>query len=309
MAVDGIDAVLTPNMCVALADRTTGWRWGAHQLVRTPRYVRAGDVPALTHDCGSALLVARRITAPARARLTDTAIAWALDDGRYAIDRHTRNDPVGAPCAVERHDHLGAVALLLADDDHRSQRALAEALGVSQPFVHRLLRRLPADPGAVDRRGGMLDVWWQRRHRPQPERQHWIADIPVWEQVGLAVERLGDGGHEPVVGGESAADVHAPWTTPATAIIHARGLRPLGHPFIPTVEADEATLTVEATRDPLVHALATPATTPVGPLPLAHPAIAARDLEPLASTDERVAEALGRLRRHLQLHGEHRALR
>ncbi|CAN5890232.1 hypothetical protein BH23ACT10_BH23ACT10_26590 [soil metagenome] len=309
MAVDGIDVLLTPDMYVALADRTTGWRRGAHQLVRTSRYVRAGDVPAITRDYRSALVVARRISVPARARLTDDAIAWALDDGRYAIDGHTRNDPVGAPSAVERHDHLGALALLLVDDDHRSQRALADALGVSQPLVHRLLRRLPADPGGVDRRGVMLEVWSRRRHRPQPERQHWIADIPVWEQVALAVQRLDGGGHEPVVGGECAADMHAPWTTPATAVIHARGLRPLGHPFIPTVDADEATLTVEATRDPLVHALAKPATTPVGPLPLAHPAIAARDLEPLADTDERVAEALGRLRRQLQPHGEHRALR
>lgn len=61
------------------------------------------------------------------------------------------------------------------------------------------------------------------------------------------------------------------------------------------MDPHEATLKVEATRDPLVHALAEPRETPAGLLMVAHPAIVSRDLEGLSRGDERVAEMLDRL--------------
>lgn len=221
----GVDVRITQDHRVLLADRTSGWRWGPAPLLRSARYLRTGDVHTIAQEHERAFVVGRRFTEPARTRLTDSGFGWALDDGRFSVDGQVQADTVCEVGDVERRDHLGAVALLLAVDPAQSQRAVAATLGVSQPLVHRLLHH-PAARRAEGDAPALLALWRRRAHRPPPERQHWIADVDLWDQVDLACTRLAAGGHEPVVGGETAADVIAPWTTPATAVVHARGLRP-----------------------------------------------------------------------------------
>lgn len=296
MAQFGIEVLIQPDHFVTLADRSSGWRWGPMPLLRLARYLRSGDVDAIVDDKRPAFLVGRRFTEPARELLTRHGIGWALDDGRFAVDGRVRDDAVQAVPDAERHDHLGAVALLLSLDPTQSQRGIAAELEVSQPLVHRLLSSRELAQAGGDP-SSLRSLWRQRDHRPPPERQHWVADADPWEQVGLACDRLAEGGHDPVIGGEVAADAIAPWTTPTTAVVHGRGLRPLGPPFVPTVDVGEATVTVEASRDPLVHALAGAADTPVGRRQVAHPAIVARDLTSAATRDERVAEMLAHLDR------------
>jgi hypothetical protein len=168
---------------------------------------------------------------------------------------------------------------------------------VSQPRIHALLRRLAATD--VDRRSrqDLVAVWRGGHHDPPSEAQHWLSDASAWEQAARAYDVLESAGHTPVVGGEAAADQLTAWATPATAVIHAKGLRPLGAPFVPAASPDQATLTVHATVDPLVRALAVERDGPVGRRRIAHPSIVVRDLEPLAQRDDRVAEVVDRLQR------------
>jgi predicted XRE-type DNA-binding protein len=240
----------------------------------------------------------RRSTDPVLEALTAAGIAWALDDGRYAVDGRQGLVPVTDPPSVRRRrDLCAALALILAERGGLTQREIAAVLRVSQPRVHRLVHELRAR--GVDRTsiGALAAAWERGGHAPQGEVQHWVADGAAWQQVAQACDRLEVAGHVPVVGGEPAADHLVAWMTPATAVVHARGLRPLGPPFVPVAVSEEATLTVEATRDPLVHALAAEAVTPAGRRRVAHPAIVARDLRSTAGANDRVAEVVDRLRR------------
>jgi hypothetical protein len=298
MVLDGLGVWITPARRVGIADATSGWRWGPAPLLRRARYLRVGDVDTLPADARRSLQVARRISRPARTALSSASIAWALDDGRYHVaDRRGVQPLVTDLPEPGKSDLLAAVALRLSEAPDMTQRRLAAELAVSQPRIHALLRRLAAV--GVDRRSrhDLVTVWRDAHHDPPSEAQHWVSDASAWDQVAHAYDVLESAGHTPIVGGEAAADQLAAWATPETAVIYAKGLRPLGAPFVPAASADETTLTVHATMDPLVHALAVEWDGPAGRRRIAHPEIVIRDLEPLAQRDDRVAEVVDRLRR------------
>jgi hypothetical protein len=308
MVLDGLSVWITPDRRVGIADATSDWRWGPAPLLRRARYLRVGDVDTLPAAARRSLLVARQMTRPARAALSSAGIAWALDDGCYHVgDRRGAHPLVADLPEPGKADLLAAVALLLSEDPQLTQRHLAAKLSVSQPRVHVLLRRLAAT--SVDRynRKDLLAVWRSAHHEPPAEVQHWVSDASAWDQIARAYEILESARHSPVVGGEPAADQLTAWARPATAAIHAKGLRPLGAPFVPAAVPDEATLTVKATTDPLVHALATERDGPVGVRRIAHPAIVVRDLLPLAQHDDRVAEVVDRLAQWSPVRGTHAA--
>lgn len=305
MALDGLGVWITPGQRVGIADASSGWRWGPAPLRRRARYLRTGDIDELPPEDRRSLVVARRITHTALTALSSAGIAWALDDGRYHVGDRESTGPLPGPLPEPRKADLrAAAALLLAERPDRSQRRLAALLDVSQPRVNRLLRQLARSGADPDRREDLIAVWLRSRHDPGGEFQHWVSDAPAWDQVAQAYDVLDSAGHTPVVGGEPAADQFTAWATPITAVIHAKGLRPLGAPFVPATR-DEATLTVEATRDPLAHVLAVERRGPVGDRRIAHPAIVVRDLEPLASGDDRVAEVVDRLRSWTRGGAEH----
>lgn len=305
MALDGLSVWITPDQRVGIADASSGWRWGPAPLRRRARYLRAGDIDELPSEDRRSLVVARRISHTARAALSAAGIAWALDDGRYHVGDRLGAAPLsGGPPAPRKTSMPAAAALVLAEHPHLTQRELARWLEVSQPRINRLLRQF-AENG-VDRfvRDDLVAFWLRSDHNPAGEVQHWVSDAPAWDQVAQAYDVLETAEHAPVVGGEPAADQLTAWATPITAVIHAKGLRPLGAPFVPATR-EEATLTVEATRDPLAHALAVERRGPVGDRRIAHPAIVVRDLEPLASGDDRVADVVDRLRTWSRDRAEH----
>jgi len=166
---------------------------------------------------------------------------------------------------------------LLADAPHR-QRVLAARAGTSQARVSQILAslaamglvaRTPAGYQPVD--WDALADWWLESypgHRGASSYWYSLADLRT--QVVAATKALAAvGGSDPVLCGDVAADLIAPWRRPVRAVIYAHRLTDLaGHGFVPTGSAAEATLVLHAPRDLGVWA-ARPWTRDIGELPVA----------------------------------------
>ncbi len=143
------------------------------------------------------MLVAERATAAALRKLGTAEVPWAPDDGRYRVDAtHARAAPLSTESLPPRRsDPRAALALLLVERPQRSQRALANLLGVSQPRVSRLLRWLVDSGVEISSSEQLSGLWTRSHHDPQDEAKHWFAEHASWRQVGLAYAHLDAAGH------------------------------------------------------------------------------------------------------------------
>ncbi|MBM7500334.1 hypothetical protein JOD52_001174 [Brachybacterium muris] len=127
------------------------------------------------------------------------------------------------------------------------QAELAARLGVTQQAVSRALRTLngmgPADPA------GWLDLFLEEYPGPGGKEFGWYGLEPVTQQTSTAVSLAHSLELDPVVGGDVAADHHAPWKLPTRSRIYLRGPMDLGgEGFVPAPLA-EATLICCTPRD------------------------------------------------------------
>lgn len=154
---------------------------------------------------------------------------------------------------------LTTVRSLLADAPLRQQE-LADRAGVSQARVSQVLspltaaglvRRDPAGYQPVD--SDALADWWLDRypgHRGASSYWHSLDDLRT--QVRATTGALAAvEGSAPVLSGEVAADLIAPWRRPVHAVIYAHRLPDLaGLGFVPAATATDATLVLHAPKDP-----------------------------------------------------------
>jgi hypothetical protein len=194
-----------------------------------------------------------------------------------------------------------AVVRLLIRRPGATQVALAEAAGVSQPRVSQVLAPL-VEQGLVARSAtgwavrdfdGLVAHWLDTYPGPGGITTYWHGLDPPRRQVEavLRSKRLGIG---PVVSGDVAADLLAPWRNPSRAVVYARGGADLSKAGLTAAGHEEATLELIVPRDPGILS----ANTGDAALPLADPLQILWDVRRLPGSDREEAAAV--LWRHLR---------
>ncbi|MDP9239801.1 MAG: MarR family transcriptional regulator [Actinomycetota bacterium] len=216
------------------------------------------------------LLVVPRATA--RVLAAAQAYGWSVvtDAGsariqlagqRIVLDAPRPTDPAGATGPRHRVPWatLTIVRALLAEAP-LLQRELAVRAGTSQARVSQVLaplaaaglvRRGPAGYQPVD--WDALADWWLSRypgHRGASSYWHSLDDLRTQVRAATGPLAAVEGG-SPVLSGEVAADLIAPWRRPVQAVIYAHRLTDLtGLGFVPTTGPADATLVLHAPKDP-----------------------------------------------------------
>lgn len=192
--------------------------------------------------------------------------------------------------AVER-------VLLLADEPMR-QHAIADVVGSSQQTVSnaaRFLGELVQDDGKglyAPAKAALLDHWIRDYPGAGGHQFGWYGlDSPV-QQVDKAVKLAELLDAEPLVSGDVAADLLAPWKLPARGRVYVTAPIDLaGEGFVPA-PLDEATLVMSTPQDPTLWRLAH--RPEGGSFAVADPAIVSWDI--LASGDVDNDQAADKLR-------------
>ncbi|MFJ4029433.1 ArsR family transcriptional regulator [Paenarthrobacter sp. NPDC089989] len=173
-------------------------------------------------------------------------------------------------------------ALALADGP-QNQKELAAATRISQPAVNKHLKTLES---FVDR-----DQWGWHAHDvdaivaslldnypgPRGVTSYWYGLDSTAEQAKKAAEFASELGASPLVSGDAAADIYAPWRLPDSAIVYlleAVDFTDAG--FAPSTP-EEATLVTAVPEDFTLWATAALVHRPEG-IPLADPLIVLRDV-------------------------------
>jgi hypothetical protein len=215
--------------------------------------------------------------------------------------------------------------LLLAG---RTQSEIARQAGVSQPRVSQVLKglrelslvRATSPPGAGDGSGGhrlwevtdwgaLLRHWLDQYPGPGGVTTYWLGLEPLAAQARAVVAVLGEADDDarPLVSGDVAADLVAPWARPARTTVYARHGADLGAAGLTPSPGPDATLALVVPEDAGVwlaperfwnRAGLDPAP---GGLPLADPLQVLDDVRRSPSVDaDQAAETL--LRRIEELH-------
>ena len=113
------------------------------------------------------------------------------------------------------------LALLVALRPGGTHQAWADALGVTRSHVTQLLAILEA-PG----HDAALRRWLEGESHTNGWGLYLYGDADAWEQADRLClhldARLGSSEPPTFIGGELAADTHAPWTSPQRAAVRAR---------------------------------------------------------------------------------------
>lgn len=142
-----------------------------------------------------------------------------------------------------------------------SQTELAKRAGMSQPKVSRIFQNL-LDQGLVERTADgwvpadwdeMVDWWLARYPGPGGTTSYWYSLDDLSTQAAQAVSVLTRAAPnaDPVLSGDAAADLLAPWRRPSRAVLYSHAAESLASAgFVPVVTAEDATLIVVAAADP-----------------------------------------------------------
>lgn len=174
--------------------------------------------------------------------------------------RARRGRPAWITWALQRR-------LLLAEAPER-QAAIAARLGTSQQAISRAAQMLAGfiqDDGAGlvarDRRK-LLEHWMREYPGPGGQEFGWYSLAPPREQASAAVAVATARQMEPVVGGDVAADVLAPWKRPSRARLYLRGPVDLSDDGFVPAPLEEATLLTCVPQDPTLWRLVSDSTGP-----------------------------------------------
>lgn len=128
------------------------------------------------------------------------------------------------------------------------QTELADCVGISQPAVVKNLRHLdrlvertsqgwsPTDPVKL------LSELLHQYPGPRGAATYWYNLDPLHDQVLEATKYAKEMGAEPLVSGDAAADIYAPWRLPDTAILYIREVVDFSGMGFSPASQEEATL-------------------------------------------------------------------
>lgn len=215
----------------------------------------------LVQTPSSALLAAARA---GRVDLVATTTGEVLVQGRSYLPEEGSTDDAraGSRVAVRRGrwGHWAVERILLLAGSAMTQREIADAAGITQQAVSKILRG-PAGRAAADGRsprsvGSRLDRWVEEYPGPGGIAAGWYHLDPVTAQARAAAGLAAELGIDALFAADVAADSYAPWRLPLSAELYteeAMDLAPAG--FVPAGPAD-ATLTVRVPGDRTVFPVA-----------------------------------------------------
>jgi hypothetical protein len=234
-------------------------------VLTIPRTARTHDIkPAPDRR---ALLVAHSITSEALERAWRQGWSVVTDDGvgrlrlaRRRVELGSTDTPQAAPRPRGRPGRgvFSVVRALFALEKGARQDEIAEFAHVGQAAVSKALNRLAErnlvargqDGWEVTDRAGAV-AWWLA-HYPGPGgiETHWFGVDSINEQAYRACEALGREQANPVVSGDVAADLVAPWRTPRRATLYAKRGTDLSAIGLTPSDASASTLTLVLPDDP-----------------------------------------------------------
>ncbi|HKU35048.1 MAG TPA: ArsR family transcriptional regulator [Paenarthrobacter sp.] len=190
-------------------------------------------------------------------------------------------------------------ALALADGP-QTQQELAAAAGISQPAVNKHLKTLDS---FVDR-----DQWGWHAHDvdaivtllmanypgPRGVTSYWFGLNSVAEQAKKAVDYATELGASPLVSGDAAADIYAPWRLPDSAVVYLLEAVDFTDAGFAPATPEEATLITTVPEDFTLWATASLAHHSEV-IPLADPLVTLRDVTAGTAVDSQ--EAADQLRK------------
>lgn len=173
-------------------------------------------------------------------------------------------------------------AFALADGP-LTQQELATVVGISQPAVNKHLKMLTA---FVEREQSgwrahdireIVSLWADHYPGPRGVSSYWYSLKPPTEQAEAAAKFAEEIGASPLVSGDAAADIYAPWRLPDSVHLYLREAVDFTDAGFSPASREEATLITTIPEDPtlwatalLVHSRAR--------LPLADPLVTLRDV-------------------------------
>jgi hypothetical protein len=234
-------------------------------VLTIPRVARTHDIkPAPERH---ALLVAHSITSEALDRAWAAGWSVVTDEGAGRLrlaQRTLRFDSADSTQAPRRprgrpgRSVFSVVRALFALEDGARQDEIAEFAHVGQAAVSKALNRL-ADRDLVGRgehgwevtdRVGAVSWWLAHYPGPGGIETHWFGVDPINEQAYRAYEALGRKRANPVVSGDVAADLVAPWRTPRRASLYAQRGADFSAIGLTPSDASRSTLTLVLADDP-----------------------------------------------------------
>lgn len=234
-------------------------------VLTVPRVARTHDVkPAPERH---ALLVAHSITNEALERAWAAGWSVVTDDGTGRLRFTQRTLRLGSTSSTQAPKRrpgrpgrsvFSVVRALFALEDGARQDEIANFAHVGQAAVSKALSRLadldlvargPNGWQVTDRVGAVS--WWLA-HYPGPGgiETHWFGVETITDQAYRAYVALGRAHARPVVSGDVAADLVAPWRTPRHATLYARRGADLSEIGLTPSDASASTLTLVLATDP-----------------------------------------------------------
>lgn len=234
-------------------------------VLTIPRMARTHDIkPAPDRR---ALLVAHSITSEALERAWTQGWSVVTDDGigrlrlaRRRVELGSTDTPQAAtrPRGRPGRGAFSVVRVLFALENGARQDEIAAFAHIGQAAVSKALSRL-AERDLVTRGPDGWEVmdraravsWWLA-HYPGPGgiETHWFGVDPINEQAYRAYDALGRERANPVVSGDVAADLVAPWRTPRRATLYAQRGTDFSAIGLTPSDASASTLTLVLADDP-----------------------------------------------------------
>jgi hypothetical protein len=236
---------------------------------RLPYRITPSKVPDPPAEPG--LLVLPKASSRTMTAATDRGWFVATDSGAVVLtlgDRRIVRPPDEADAQTQHRQRPGprswvtfTVVRRLLAAPAPSQAELAHRLGVSQSKVSKVLNRLMV-LGLVQRSErewgsanweGLVDWWLREYPGPGGTTSYWYSldDLPTQTAAAVTILERAHGDARPVISGDAAADLLAPWRRPTRAVLYtqaAASLSPAG--FVPVDRIEDATLVVTAAADP-----------------------------------------------------------
>jgi hypothetical protein len=242
----------------------------AKRYRRPPSPSELRDVIARHRDATKLLLIVDQVTDNLRDALlqhrvsyvTDDELALFLDDGTVISETLTPAPDKPAP-QQPRVPWRGRTAFqvvrrLIQSPPGRPQTLLARDAHVSQPRVSQVLKTLQ-DLGfatGADHfdRAELLDVWLTHYPGPGGVATRWYGREPVAQSVAEAYEHALAEGAAPMLSGDIAADLIAPYARPTSAVIYVDAHVDLSATgMVRTPDPETATLELIVPDDPTVR--------------------------------------------------------
>lgn len=173
-------------------------------------------------------------------------------------------------------------AFALADGPW-TQQELATCVGISQPAVNKHLKLLSSfvdrDQSGWKAHDVSAIVSWLTDHYPGPRgvSSYWYSLTSPAEQAETAAEFANELGASPLVSGDAAADIYAPWRLPDSVHLYLREAVDFTDAGFSPASKEEATLITTVPEDPTLWATAS-LVHPRSRFPLADPLVTLGDV-------------------------------